>query len=356
MNNTFGELFQVTTFGESHGEALGTIVDGVPAGLELDLDFIQNEMMRRRPGQSDVSTARNEEDHVEIVSGVFEGKTTGTPLMLLLRNGNHHSADYSNIMNVYRPGHADFTFEKKFGFRDYRGGGRSSGRETAARVAAGAVAKLLLKQVGISVRACAVQIGQIKAEQVNWEIVEMNPVRTCDPDSADRMHDAIREAAGRGDSLGGMIHCEIIGVPAGLGEPVFDKFDALLAHAMLSIGGVKGFEIGSGFHAAFLSGSENNDEMIPGGFLSNHAGGVLGGLSNGNIVDFRIAVKPTPSIFLPQKSIDRSGNPVELKIRGRHDPCLVPRIVPVVEAMAALVTADLYLRSRTNRMEQLLPR
>ena len=353
MNNSFGELFRITTFGESHGAALGVVIDGVPAGLEIDTDFIASEMARRRPGQSDVSTARNEADAPEILSGVFEGKATGTPLTLLIRNSNQHSSDYSNIMNIYRPGHADYTFDKKYGFRDYRGGGRSSGRETCARVAAGAVAKLLLRQFGITVRACTIRIGSVKAEKRDWDIVETNPVRCADASVADAMYDEIRAAASRSDSIGGMIHCEISGVPVGLGEPVFDKFDALLAHAMLSIGGVKGFEIGRGFDVAEQYGSTNNDGMTSDGFLSNHAGGVLGGISNGNVIDFRLAVKPTPSIFLPQSTVDRDGAPVDVTIRGRHDPCLVPRIVPVAEAMAALVTADLFLRSRINRIDQL---
>ena len=352
MNNTFGELFKVTTFGESHGPALGVVIDGLPAGLDIDEEFIQSEMARRKPGQSDVSTARNEADSPELLSGVFEGKSTGTPLAFLIRNNNQHSSDYSNIKDIYRPGHADFTFEQKFGSRDYRGGGRSSGRETCARVAAGAVAKLFLKQAGINIRACTVQTGKIKAEVKDWNFTEKNPVRCADPDSAELMHRAILEAAANQDSIGGMIYCEILGVPAGLGEPVFDKFDALLAHAMLSIGGVKGFELGDGFTVAERYGSENNDAMGKNGFCSNHAGGILGGISNGNVINFKIAVKPTPSIFAPQKTVDRSGNELEINIRGRHDPCLVPRVVPVAEAMSAIVTADLLLRSKINRMEQ----
>ena len=352
MNNSFGELFRVTTFGESHGAALGVVIDGVPAGLEIDMEFIAAEMARRKPGQSDVSTARNEADAPEILSGIFEGKATGTPLTFLIRNNNQHSSDYSNIKDIYRPGHADYTFEKKYGIRDYRGGGRSSGRETCARVAAGAVAKLLLRKFGITVRACTVQIGSVKSGNPDWTVIEKNVVRCGDLTAAELMHTEIRNAASKGDSIGGMIHCEILGVPPGLGEPVFDKFDALLAHAMLSIGGVKGFEIGRGFGVADQNGSSNNDCMSPDGFLSNHAGGVLGGISNGNVIDFRIAVKPTPSIFVPQQTIDREGNAKEITISGRHDPCLVPRIVPVAEAMTALVTADLLLRSRINRLDQ----
>ena len=352
MNNSFGELFRITTFGESHGAALGVVIDGVPAGLDIDMDFIASEMARRRPGQSDVSTARKEADAPEILSGIFEGKSTGTPLTLLIRNSDQHSSDYSNIKDIYRPGHADYTFEQKFGIRDYRGGGRSSGRETCARVAAGVVAKLLLRQFGITVRACTIQIGSVKSQTIDWSTVENNPVRCGDISAAEKMHEEIRSAASRSNSVGGMIHCEILGVPAGLGEPVFDKYDALLAHAMLSIGGVKGFEIGRGFAVAEQYGSGNNDGMTPEGFVTNHAGGVLGGISNGNVIDFRLAVKPTPSIFVPQQTIDRSGNAVEVKIRGRHDPCLVPRIVPVAEAMAAVVTADLLLRTRSSRLDR----
>lgn len=350
MNNTFGTHFTVSTFGESHGNALGAVVDGIPAGLEIDPDFIQREMDRRRPGQSSVTTARNEADRVEILSGVFEGKTTGTPLAMLLRNADQHSGDYRNFAEMFRPGHADYTFEKKFGIRDYRGGGRSSGRETAARVAAGAVAKLLLKHYGISVRACAEQIGPVRAEKRDWNAVEGNAVRCADPEAAEKMTQAIHDAMRRQDSVGGIVYCEILGVPAGLGEPVFDKFDALLAHAVLSIGGVKGFEIGSGFACAGMYGSEHNDPITASGFASNHAGGVLGGISNGEVVCFRAAVKPTPSISREQQTVDRNGKEVALEIKGRHDPCLVPRIIPVVEAMAALVTADLLLRAGGSRL------
>lgn len=346
MNNTFGTMFAVTTFGESHGPALGVIVDGVPAGLEIDPSFIQSEMDRRKPGQSAMTTARQESDTVEILSGVFEGKSTGTPIAMMLRNADHHSTDYSNIANTFRPGHADFTFEKKFGLRDYRGGGRSSGRETAARVAAGAIAKIFLKEYGIIIRACTDQIGNIRAEQFDWSSVENNPVRTADPAAAEAMFNEVKAATKDGDSIGGGICCEILNLPIGLGEPVFDKFDAMLAHAMLSIGGIKGFEIGDGFAVCSGRGSFNNDPITPNGFASNHAGGVLGGITNGDTVRFRVAVKPTPSISQIQQTIDKSGAAMELAIKGRHDPCLAPRIVPVVEAMAALVTADLLLRSK----------
>ena len=350
MNNTFGTVFCATTFGESHGAALGVVIDGLPAGIEVDPAFIQHELDRRRPGQSRVTTSRNEADQAEILSGVFEGRSTGTPLAILIRNQGQRSGDYSRLAGLYRPGHADFTFEKKYGIRDYRGGGRASGRETCARVAAGAVAKLFLRENGIAVRACAGSIGPIRAKTCDWHQVENNPVRCGDPEAAAAMEDQIRRAAEAGDSLGGTVCGEILNVPAGLGEPVFDKFDALLAHAMLSIGGVKGFECGSGFEAALARGSENNDAMTPGGFVTNHAGGILGGISNGDTIRFRIAVKPTPSISALQHTVDKNGNPAELRITGRHDPCLVPRIVPVAEAMAALVTADLILRARCSRV------
>ncbi|MBO4305090.1 MAG: chorismate synthase [Lentisphaeria bacterium] len=352
MNNSFGTLFRATTFGESHGPALGVIVDGVPSGIPVDEAFIQKELDRRRPGQSAVSTARKESDRCEILSGVFEGVSTGTPIAILLRNGDQHSSDYANIAELFRPGHADYTYLKKYGIRDYRGGGRSSGRETAARVAAGAVAKLFLRESGISVRACASQIGKVKANPpFRWEEVEKNIVRSGDPAAAEKMILAVREAAGNKDSIGGIVSGEILGLPPGLGEPVFDKFDALLAHAFLSIGGVKGVEVGDGFAVAEKRGSENNDEMDPSGFLSNHAGGILGGISNGNTVTFRLAVKPTPSIASPQKTVNLRGEETVLEIVGRHDPCLVPRIVPVAEAMAALVVADLLLRNRAARVQ-----
>ena len=350
MNNSFGSVFRVTTFGESHGAALGVIVDGVPAGIPIDPDFIQQELDRRKPGQSAVSTARKESDSGEILSGVFQGLSTGTPIAILLRNADHHSTDYSNIAEIFRLGHADYTYLQKYGIRDYRGGGRSSGRETAARVAAGAIAKLLLKEYGITVRACTCQIGKVKAGlPYHWEHVENNIVRSPDADTAEKMISAIKEAQAKKDSIGGAVYGEILGLPPGLGEPVFDKLDAMLAHGLMSIGGVKGIEIGDGFDAAEKLGSENNDPMDQHGFSSNHAGGILGGISNGNTVTFRLAVKPTPSIAAIQKSVNIHGEEVQLEISGRHDPCLVPRIVPVVESMAAIVTADLLLRNRAAR-------
>ena len=350
MNNSFGSVFRVTTFGESHGAALGVIVDGVPAGIPIDANFIQQELDRRKPGQSAVSTARKESDSGEILSGVFQGVSTGTPVAILLRNGDHHSADYSNIAEIFRPGHADYTFFKKYGIRDYRGGGRSSGRETAARVAAGAIAKLLLKEYNITVRACTCQIGKVKAlPPCNWDCVEQNIVRTADAEAAEKMISAIKEAQLKKDSIGGAVYGEILGLPAGLGEPVFDKLDALLSHALMSIGGVKGIEIGDGFDVIEKFGSENNDPMDENGFSSNHSGGILGGIFNGSPVTFRLAVKPTPSIAVLQKTVDIHGKEVDIEISGRHDPCLVPRIVPVVESMAAIAVADLLLRSRSDR-------
>lgn len=344
--NTFGKNFRITTFGESHGPGIGVVIDGVPAGLEMDETFLQAELDRRRPGQSKVTTQRNEADRAEILSGVFEGKTTGCPLAILIRNSDQHSSDYSNVANLFRPGHADYTYFQKYGIRDYRGGGRSSGRETAARVAAGAVAKMFLKTKGIQVRACALNIAGIKAEKFLWDEVENNIVRSPDPEAAVKMVEAIQQAQLAHDSVGGIVLCELLNVPAGLGEPAFDKLDAELAHAMLSVGAVKGIEFGAGFEVASMRGSENNDAITPEGFSTNNAGGILGGISNGDTIVFKVAVKPTPSIAQPQKSVDLNGDPVTVEIKGRHDPCLVPRIVPVTEAMAALVLADLLTGER----------
>ena len=338
--NTFGKNFRITTFGESHGPGIGVVIDGVPAGLEMDETFLQAELDRRRPGQSKVTTQRNEADRAEILSGVFEGKTTGCPLAILIRNSDQHSSDYSNVANLFRPGHADYTYFQKYGIRDYRGGGRSSGRETAARVAAGAVAKMFLKTKGIQVRACALNIAGIKAEKFLWDEVENNIVRSPDPEAAVKMVEAIQQAQLAHDSVGGIVLCELLNVPAGLGEPAFDKLDAELAHAMLSVGAVKGIEFGAGFEVASMRGSENNDAITPNGFETNNAGGILGGISNGDTIVFKVAVKPTPSIARKQQRIDTNRNPVDVEIKGRHDPCLGPRMVPVIEAMAALVLAD----------------
>ena len=338
--NIFGKVFQVATFGESHGVGLGAVVDGMPSGIEICESDIQKELDRRRPGQSKVTTARNESDQVEILSGVFEGKTTGTPIALLVRNKDQHSKDYSNIKDIFRPGHADYTYFAKYGIRDYRGGGRSSGRETIGRVAAGALAKKLLEHCGISIVGFAKAVGSVSGEKFEADFIEKNIVRAADPDKADCMIQEIMQATENHDSIGGVVECRIFNVPAGLGNPCFDKLDAELAKALMSIGGVKGVEIGDGFEAAAKQGSENNDNMSSEGFLSNHAGGILGGISNGNTIIVRCAVKPTPSISKVQKSVDLNNNEIDVEIHGRHDPCLVPRIVPVAEAMCALVIAD----------------
>ena len=349
--NTFGTLFRMTTFGESHGAALGVVLDGVPAGLEFDLDFVQSELDRRKPGQSKMTTSRNEADKVQVLSGVFENKTTGTALAMMIFNGDQHSKDYSNIAETYRCGHADYTFDMKYGFRDYRGGGRSSGRETAARTAAGAVAKMILAQYGITITAGALSVGKVCGKKIDLSAPENNIVRAFDSDMADAMVKEVEAASSSGDSVGGVVGCFIDGVPAGLGEPVFDKLDALLAHAMLSIGSVKGIEFGNGFEAAELRGSENNDTFVSGGKLAtNRCGGVLGGISTGSVIEFKIAVKPTPSVSVEQKTVNRDLEECILQIKGRHDPCIVPRIVPVVEAMAAMVICDLLLINKNSRM------
>ena len=351
--SSFGKIFQISTFGESHGAALGVVIDGVPAGLPIDVNFIQSELDRRRPGQSSLTTARKEDDQAEILSGVLNGIATGTPLAIIIRNTDQRSKDYSKLEHTFRPGHADYTYNAKYGIRDVRGGGRSSGRETAARVAAGAVAKLFLQTLGVKITAYAQEIAGIKAETFDINEIEKNPARCPDPAAAEKMIEAVAAAAAQKDSVGGIVGCQISGVPAGWGEPVFDKLDALLAHAMLSLGAVKGIEFGDGFAAASLRGSENNDPLQPkkNPFVTNHAGGILGGISNGDEINFRIAVKPTPSISQVQSTIDDSGNACDLEITGRHDPCIVPRIVPVVEAMAALVLADCALLQRTTRVD-----
>ncbi len=356
--NTFGNTFRVTTFGESHGPAIGCIIDGCPSNIEISVEEIQKELDRRRPGQSKVSTPRDEADHVEILSGVFEGKTLGTPIALLIRNKDQRSKDYSNIKDIFRPGHADFTWEEKFGHRDYRGGGRSSARETAARVAAGAIAKKVLKEkCGMEIIAYTEQIYDIAIENTLevedisalQKMAEDNIVRCPDKETAKKMINRIEEMKKEGNSVGGLIQCLIQNAPVGLGEPVFDKLPALLAHAMMSINAAKGFEIGSGFGSVIMTGAEHNDEFyMEDGKVrtkSNHAGGTLGGISTGELIDFRVAFKPTATIIQEQKSVDKNGNEVKFTANGRHDPCVVPRAVPIVEAMAALVMADLYLRT-----------
>ena len=345
--NSFGQEFRVTTFGESHGAALGVIIDGVPPNVALTAADIQAELDRRRPGQSKVATPRNESDQVEILSGVFENRTTGTSLALLIRNNNQQSKDYHNIAEIFRPGHADWGFFAKYGIRDYRGGGRSSGRETAGRVAAGAVAKkILLEQYNINTVAYVTQVGGIQAETCDLSAIEQNIVRCADPHAAEKMVAEIIRVTQDHNSIGGCVECRIQNVPAGIGEPVFDKLDALLAQAALSIGGVKGVEFGDGFAVCGKLGSENNDQRTAEGFLSNHAGGIAGGLSTGQEIVFRVAVKPTPSIARKQQTVNTNGQSVECEVIGRHDPCLCPRLAVVLENMAAIVILDLILRNK----------
>ena len=349
--NTFGTVFQVTTYGESHGVALGAVVCGVPAGLKIDAAFIQSELDRRRPGSGiPGATARREGDRVKILSGVLAGVATGTPIALEIANSDQHSRDYDELKECFRPGHADYTYQRKYGRRDWRGGGRSSGRETAARVAAGALAKLLLREYHIGIAAGVEAIGGARCEALDFSAPGRNELNALDPAALPAMRDEIAAAARDLDSVGGIVRCRATGVPAGLGEPVFDKLDALLAHAIVSIGAVKGIEFGAGFEAARLRGSENNDPITPEGFAANRAGGVLGGISNGAALEFRAAVKPTPSIGIAQKTVDTRGNAKELTVTGRHDVCIVPRIVPVIEAMTALVLADMLLLQRTRRI------
>lgn len=342
-SNSYGEFFKITTFGESHGAAVGVIIDGCPAGLEINEEDIQKELDRRKPGQSKVSTLRKEDDSVEILSGVFEGKTTGTPVALMVRNTSQRSQDYNDIKDLFRPGHADYTYFKKFGIRDYRGGGRASARETIGRVAAGAVAKKILALKGINILGYIIQIENIMAEKFDRDFIEQNPIRTADVDAYPLMEEAILKAKMEQDSVGGVIELCIKNVPAGLGEPVFDRLNARLAYAIMSIPAVKGVEFGAGFKAAAMRGSQNNDEITPDGFLSNNAGGTLGGISSGQDIILRFAVKPTSSILTPKKTIDIYGNPHEIVTKGRHDPCVAPRGVVVAEAMAALTIVDMMM-------------
>lgn len=339
--NTFGTIFRMTTFGESHGPAIGAVVDGMPAGVTIDLNFIQSELDRRKPGSKAAgSTLRKESDTVEILSGVFEGKSTGTPIGLLIRNSDQHSSDYSELKDLFRPGHADWGFHAKYGIRDYRGGGRSSGRETACRVAAGALAKLLLQQIApVQITAYALEIGGIRCGKIDLTEIEKNPLRAPDCCAAEKMAAYIEECRKDLNSCGGIVECRISGVPAGWGEPVFDKLDALLAHAVFSIGAVKGFSMGYGFDAARTTGAVNNN--APG-----TAGGIRGGISDGTDILFQAAVKPTPSIGQVQSMPGADGKMHDFAVKGRHDVCIVPRVVPVVEAMAAAVLADCALAQR----------
>jgi len=346
--NTFGECFRVTTFGESHGPALGAIIDGCPPGLVIDEAFIQAELDRRKPGTSRYTTPRREADQVKILSGVFEGKTTGTPIGLVIENTDQRSKDYSDIKDLFRPGHADFTYAHKYGFRDYRGGGRSSARETAMRVAAGAIAKQYLAQMGIQIRAAMTQMGHVHAQQLNWDAVRDNEFFFPDPDGVAALDALIRALKKEGDSIGARIRVEAVGVPAGLGEPVFDRLDADLAKALMSINAVKAVSIGDGFAVVEQRGSEHRDEMTPTGFSSNHAGGVLGGISSGQTVIAEIALKPTSSIKKPGQTIDVYGQSQTISTHGRHDPCVGIRAVPIAEAMMALTLIDHVLRQRAQ--------
>lgn len=364
--NSFGSVFKITTFGESHGVAIGVIIDGCPAQLPIDLEFIQNELDKRKPGQSKITTQRKESDTVQILSGVFEGKSTGTPIALLIQNEDQRSKDYQHNTNIYRPSHADYTFDAKYGIRDYRGGGRSSARETAARVAAGAVAKLLLKHYGIEIFAHVNAVGNIQAPQIPQldtptleSMREENIVRCVDPATAQEMITFIDQVRKNGDTVGGKIACIITNCPAGLGEPVFDKLHADLGKAMLSINAVHGFEYGSGFEGSTMLGSQHNDIPLENHNLksnksiktiTNFSGGIQGGISNGMPITFQVAFKPVATIMHVQKTVDSEGNAAEIQGKGRHDPCVVPRAVAIVENMAALVIADHLLRHRNNQL------
>lgn len=357
MGNSYGTIFKIHTFGESHGPAIGVIIDGCPAGLPVDDAFIQHELDRRKPGQSKITTQRKEADHAKILSGVFEGKTTGTPIAMIIENEDQRSKDYSHLENAFRPSHADFTYQEKYGIRDYRGGGRSSARETAARVAAGAIAKLFLRHHGISIHAFVSQVGEIKAPHyttLDLSKTDENIVRCPDSVTADKMIALIDKMRMERDTIGGMVTGVIRNVPSGLGEPVFDKLHAELGKAMLSINAVKGFEYGSGFDGITLRGSQHNDEFLNDeGRIrtkTNHSGGVQGGISNGEDIYFNVAFKPVATIMRDQSTVDQEGKAVTISGKGRHDPCVVPRAVPIVEAMAALVIADFILRNKASRL------
>ena len=346
--NTFGRKFTLTTFGESHGEAIGGVVDGMPAGIDIDMDFIQSELNRRRPGQSRITTGRKEADKVEILSGVFEGKSTGCPIGFIVRNTNQHSSDYENIRNVFRPSHADFTYTSKYGIRDHRGGGRSSARITISRCVGGALAKLALKQRGITIQAYTSQIGDIAVDkdyrQLDLKTTEDNAVRCPDQQKAQLMEEYVMAMKEKGDTVGGIVTCVIKGCPVGLGEPEFDKLHACLGYAMLGINATKGFEYGDGFASVTGHGSTQNDIFTSENgkitTLTNHSGGIQGGISNGQDIYFRVAFKPVATILTEQDTVDKDGNKTTLKVHGRHDPCVVPRAVPIVEAMAAMVILD----------------
>jgi chorismate synthase len=355
--NSYGTLFRISTFGESHGSAIGVVIDGCPAGLEIDEAFVQSELNRRKPGQSKITTQRKEDDVFKILSGVFEGKSTGAPIGIVIENQDQRSKDYSHIENTFRPSHADFTYQEKYGIRDHRGGGRSSARETAARVAAGAIAKLLLKKQDVQINAFVSQVGDLKAPHytlLDLSKTEDNIVRCPDSATAEKMIALIDQVRLDRDTIGGIVTCLIKNTPVGLGEPVFDKFHAELGKAMLSINAVKGFEYGSGFEGVQLRGSQHNDEFYKDGdrirTKTNHSGGVQGGISNGEDIYFNVAFKPVATIMQDQQSVDKEGNEAIVSGKGRHDPCVVPRAVPIVEAMAALVLVDFLLRGRVSQL------
>jgi len=357
MSNTFGTIFRLTSFGESHGRGVGGVIDGCPAGIELDLPFIQYELNRRRPGQSNLTTSRDEPDQVEFLSGVFEGKTTGTPIAFCVWNAKQRSGDYDAMKDLYRPSHADYTYQQKYGIRDNRGGGRSSARETIARVVAGAVAKQLLKNLGVQITAYTSQVGNISLEkeytECDFSVIEQNPVRCPDAEIAEKMAALITKVKAKGDTIGGIVSCVIKGTPVGLGEPVFNKLHQALGSAMLSINAVKGFEYGSGFDVHH-HGSELNDVFYTENgethTRTNHSGGIQGGISNGEDIYFRVAFKPVATILMKQDTIDKEGNDISFKAQGRHDPCVLPRAVPIVEAMAALVLVDMYLLNQASHL------
>ncbi|MCH5309429.1 MAG: chorismate synthase [Prevotella sp.] len=360
MRNTFGNIFTLTTFGESHGEAVGGVIDGMPAGIDIDVEFIQSELNRRRPGQSRITTSRKEPDQVELLSGVFEGKSTGCPIGFIVRNTNQHSQDYENMRCLFRPSHADYTYYNKYGIRDHRGGGRSSARITISRCVGGALAKLVLRQLGITVQAYTSQVGDIALERdyhkYDLSLTETNAVRCPDAEKAAQMEELIAKVKGEGDTIGGIITCVIKGCPAGLGEPEFDKLHAALGAAMLSINAVKGFEYGEGFNGVTARGSEQNDVFInENGAITtrtNHSGGIQGGISNGQDIYFRVAFKPVATLLSEQETVDLEGNPTIFTARGRHDPCVLPRAVPIVEAMAAMTILDYYLLGKAAEKVQ----
>ena len=357
-NNTFGNIFRLTSFGESHGKAIGGVIDGFPSGITIDMDFIQHELDRRKPGQSKITTARKEADQVEFLSGIYEGTSTGCPIGFVVWNNNQHSNDYDNMKDIYRPSHADYTYTQKYGIRDHRGGGRSSARETIARVVAGALAKLALRQIGVSITAYTSQVGEFKLDkdytQYDLSTIEENPVRCPDQKLAAQMADYIFQVKGEGNTVGGVITCVIRHCPIGLGQPVFGKLHAALGSAMLSINAAKGFEYGQGFHNMHMKGSEQNDIFFNHNgkidIQSNHSGGIQGGISNGQDIYFNVAFKPVATILMAQPTVDKFGNNTILQARGRHDPCVLPRAVPIVEAMAAMTILDHYLMNKATRM------